>query len=244
MNGAILRLTVRQLLGKKRTLVLVLFALLPVALALAFRLGGGRDPAEWTARPLLSGMIVGTLLPLAALVFGTAAIGSEIEDGTAVYLLAKPIRRSAVVLSKLAVAWAATAAFTLSCVVLASVVSIQGAPGGPGIIAAFAVATLVGSLLYCALFLLMSVMTSRAFIAGLVYVFLWEALITRLFKGTRVFSVRQYTQAIARQLTDVPESVFTADLGFATAMVMTVVVGAGATVLAIRRLQRFEVGES
>ena len=244
MNRAVLRLTARQLLGKKRTLVLGLFALLPIGLALAFRLGGERDPAEWTARPLLSGMIVGTLLPLAALVFGTAALGSEIEDGTAVYLLAKPIRRSAIVLSKLAVAWAATAVFILVCVLLSSAVSIQGASGGASIIVAFALASVVGSLVYCSLFLLMSVMTSRAFIVGLVYVFLWEALITRLFKGTRVFSVRQYTQAIARQLTDVSDSVFTADLGFATALVMVVVAGVGATALAIWRLRQFEVGES
>lgn len=244
MNASILRLTARQLLGKKRTLVLALFALLPIGLAVVARLGSVDDPAEWTAKTLLSGMVVGTLLPLSALIFGTAALGSEIEDGTAVYLLAKPIRRSAIVLSKLAVAWAATAVFTLVCVLLASVVSIEGAPGSASIIGAFAVATVVGALVYCCLFLLLSVMTSRAFIAGLVYVFLWEALITRLFKGTRIFSVRQYTQGIARKLSDVPETVFTADLGFTTALLMAIVVAVAATVLAIRRLQRFEVGES
>ena len=32
-------------------------------------------------------------MPLVALIFGTAAIGSEIEDGTAVYLIVKPIPR-------------------------------------------------------------------------------------------------------------------------------------------------------
>ena len=29
-------------------------------------------------------------MPLLALVFGTAALGSELEDGTAVYLMIKP----------------------------------------------------------------------------------------------------------------------------------------------------------
>ena len=32
-------------------------------------------------------------MPLVALIVGTAAIGSEIEDGTAVYLMVKPIPR-------------------------------------------------------------------------------------------------------------------------------------------------------
>ena len=43
------------------------------------------------AHVLLDGLVVTTLLPLAALVYGTAALGAEIEDGTAVYLLSKPV---------------------------------------------------------------------------------------------------------------------------------------------------------
>ena len=37
-------------------------------------------------------LIVQTVMPLVALVLGTAALGSEIEDGTAVYLLASRSR--------------------------------------------------------------------------------------------------------------------------------------------------------
>ena len=42
-----------------------------------------------------------------ALILGTAALGSEIEDGTAVYLLTKPIPRWLVALAKIVVAVAA-----------------------------------------------------------------------------------------------------------------------------------------
>ncbi len=34
-------------------------------------------------------IIIATVLPLIALVFGTSALGSELEEGTIVYLLAK-----------------------------------------------------------------------------------------------------------------------------------------------------------
>ena len=40
---------------------------------------------------MLDTLVVRTVMPLVALIVGTAAIGSEIEDGTAVYLMVKPI---------------------------------------------------------------------------------------------------------------------------------------------------------
>ena len=49
-------------------------------------------------------------MPLVALIFGTAALGSEIEDGTAVYLLIKPIPRWQIALAKILVAAGLTAA--------------------------------------------------------------------------------------------------------------------------------------
>ena len=41
-------------------------------------------------------------MPLVALILGTAAIGSEIDDGTAVYLMIKPIPRWRIALAKIA----------------------------------------------------------------------------------------------------------------------------------------------
>ena len=79
-----------------------------MALAVVYRLGSqDTDQQDWVANTLLDGLVVTTLLPLTALVFGTAALGAEIEDGTAVYLLAKPVPRSRIILGKLLAAWAA-----------------------------------------------------------------------------------------------------------------------------------------
>ncbi len=57
-------------------------------------------------------LVIRTLLPLVALVFGTAALGSELDDGTAVYLLAKPIARWRIVAAKVIVAAGLAAAVT------------------------------------------------------------------------------------------------------------------------------------
>ena len=108
MIGIIAALTLRQLLGRGRTVLLGLLALLPILLAIVYRLGSeDTDQQRWVAQVLFDGLVVTILLPLLALVYGTAALGAEIEDGTAVYLLAKPVSRAEIIVGKLLAAWVA-----------------------------------------------------------------------------------------------------------------------------------------
>lgn len=63
VNGPILELTLRQMLGRKRSLLMVGFGLLPVLLAVIFRLSDSSDDQQqWTADVLLNGFIVTSLL--------------------------------------------------------------------------------------------------------------------------------------------------------------------------------------
>src|SRR5688572_24914813 len=94
--ASLIEVTLRGLLGRRRTLLLVLLAGLPVLIALLIRISGGRPDAD----RVLDTLVVRTVMPLVALIVGTAAIGSEIEDGTAVYLMVKPIPRWRIVLAK------------------------------------------------------------------------------------------------------------------------------------------------
>lgn len=245
MNATIVELTIRQLLGRRRTLLMAGFALVPVAVAVLVRLAADdeTDLARFTANGLLGTLVVATLLPLVALVMGTAALGAEIEDGTAVYLLGKPIPRLRIVLSKLLPAWLATATIVLASTIAAGAIGI-GDAGDGDIVGAFAIAVVLGALVYCCLFICASVVTSRALIAGLVYVFLWEGTITRLFQGTRVLSVRQYTLGVADMLSETSERTFEARLGGTEALMLMAVVALGATLLAAWRLEHFEIGET
>lgn len=244
MNPTIVRLTARQLLGQKRTLLMLGFALIPIGIAILFRFAGDdEDPREWTAQVLLGGLTVGTFLPLAALVFGTAALGSEFEDGTAPYLLSKPIPRYQVVLSKLLVAWLATTGIVLVVTLIAGVIGIWGETES-GIVIGFVIAVIIGSLVYNAGFIWLSIATSRALIVGLVYVFLWENIIAGLFSGVRFLSIRQFTLGIAGGIMDVPERIFDPRLGIATALILSVVAVALTVWLAIRGLRRWEIGEA
>ncbi len=244
MSADIARLTVRQLLGRGRTLLMAAIALLPVLLAIVYRVGSqDGDPQEWVAQVLFEGLIVTSLLPLVALVFGTAALGAEIEDGTAVYLLVKPIARSRIIAGKLVAAWFATAVTVLVSGLAAGAIGLSGAFDAR-LLLGFAVALVLGSLVYSALFVMLSVVTSRALIAGLAYVFIWEGLINGLFAGTRLLSVRHYTLAVADLVADAPRSVFAAKLTAAPAVVLMILVCLSSVWLAVRRLQRFEIGET
>jgi ABC-2 type transport system permease protein len=78
-------------------------------------------------------------------------------------------------------------------------------------------------------------------VLGLAYVLVWEGLLAGLFAGTRTFSIRQQTLAFADALSDVPKTIFEAKLDLGTAIVMAAIILVGATLLAVRRLRRFEI---
>ncbi len=99
-------------------------------------------------------------------------------------------------------------------------------------------------LAYTAVFVLLSVATSRALLVGLGYVFIWEGLVTELFSGTRYLSVRQYCLGIADLITSVRERDFEANLGGVEGLVLAAAVTAVALALAVRRLQSFELAST
>jgi ABC-2 type transport system permease protein len=228
--------TARALLGRRRTLLMLLLAGAPVLLGLLVQLGNGPRPR--VVVPSLEGLIITSVLPLVALVFGTAALGSELDDGTAVHILTKPIPRWTIVVPKVAVAGGLTALLLVPSTVLAGI--LIGGTGSRelGITAAFAVAVLIGSFVYAAIFVALSAATSRGLVIGLGYSLLWEGLLSGALPGTQLFSVREHLRGIVSVVAppDTLESVVGAT-GLVLALVTIVVV----TGLASMRLARFQV---
>jgi ABC-2 type transport system permease protein len=241
MNGVIAAITLRQLLGRRRTVLLLLLAALMLLVALGLRLGADPITRQHNAARMLEIFGTATLMPLVALLFGTAAIGAELEEGTAIYLLAKPIARAVTLLTKVVVAAACSIALTSIPVLLSGLL----AGAGISLAVAFALATAAGSVIYCALFVAVSLITGRALVFGLGYVLIWEGVLAGLFAGTQTFSIRQQTLAFADALTSVPSATFSAPLPLGTALVVGTAVLVLATVIGIRRLTLIEIaGES
>jgi ABC-2 type transport system permease protein len=227
---------------RKSTLLLLGLALLPVLLALLFRLtDNDDDPRTWTSEVLYRGLIITAVLPLTALMFGTSVIGDELEDGTAVYLMTKPLPRWEILLPKLVAAWLLTSAFLVVSTLVSGLIAIDS--GGREVVYGAAIAMVLGSLVYTALFVMLSVLSTHALIIGLIYVFIWEGALAGLFEGVRYLSVRHYTLGVADWASGhVPET-FDAYVNGGTALVLMAIVTVFAAALANRRLQHAEIRE-
>jgi ABC-2 type transport system permease protein len=231
----IVGVTLRGLLGKRRTILMLLLAALPVLIALLIRLTGG-DPR---LDRILDVMIMQTVLPLVALVFGTAALGSEVEDGTAVYLIVKPIPRWRIIGAKMVVASLLTVALIMPATVLAGLLAGGTGAGTMSEVFAFALGASLGGIAYACAFVALSSFTGRALVIGLGYTMIWEGLLAGLLEGTRFLSIRQAALGIAGGLSEPPFGVTRLDFGLSIAIIVIVVVGS--FVLGSWRLARFEV---
>jgi ABC-2 type transport system permease protein len=244
MNAAVFRLTIRELAGQRRLLLMLLLAAVPFALSLIYSLGDRLRPQDWTAG-LMESVVVTVVLPLICLILGTSAIGSEIDDGTVVYVLAKPVPRLQIVTAKFAAAGLLSATLLVATTAISGLIALSGEQSDR-IPLGFTLAVAFGSLAYTALFLLLSVVTSRALLFGLGYVFIWEGLVTNLFGTMSYVSIREYCLGIADAVATVdPRTAdFKAELTGAEALPLIIAVTLGALYYATRRLETFELSES
>ena len=233
--GALVTMTLRALLGRRRTLLMFVLAALPVVVALAIRLGGGRPDAP----EILDTLVIRTVLPLIALVVGTAAMGSEIEDGTAVFLLIKPIARWRIALAKLLVAAGLTTVLVVPPIIATGLLLGGVGSASVGTAFGFALAAIVGGTAYAVAFTTLGIVTSRALVIGLGYTLLWEGVLAGLLEGTRFLSIRQATLGVAATLTGVDVGVVALTPTVSLGILAVVIVG-GFT-LAAFALRRFQV---
>jgi ABC-2 type transport system permease protein len=242
MIGFIFNLTLRQQVLRKSTLLLIGLAALPVLLALLFRLTDTDDaPQTWTAEVLYSGLMITAVLPLTALMFGTSVIGDEMEDGTAVYLLTKPVSRWQILVPKILAPWLLTALILVVSTVVAGWVAIES--GARDVIYGASIAVILGALVYTVLFIMLSILSSHALIIGLIYVFIWEGAVAGLFEGVRYLSVRHYTLGVADWASGNIPNTFDAYVGGGSAILLMAVVAALAALYANQRLQMAEIRE-
>lgn len=225
-------LTARGLFGRRRFLVLLPLPLLVVVLAVTAR-SVGLDPKAW-ASEVLVGLGLAVVLPVIALITGTGALGSEIDDGTLVHVLTKPLPRWQIVLPKLAVAAGVTALIT------AVPLGVAGTLAGSGRLGlALAVATATGALAYSALFLALSLVTRRPVLLGLVYVLIWEGVLVYVVSGARVLSIQQWVIALADWLAPTP--LLNGTVSASVSVVLGALTTVGFTWLAVNRLRSFSV---
>ncbi|MCR6711495.1 MAG: ABC transporter permease subunit [Demequina sp.] len=237
MNAVIMRLALRSLLGSRRVWILIGLSVLLFAVAGLTRWGSGG------AVDVATGVIVnfgfGLLVPIMCLLIGTGVIAPEIEDGSIVYLLAKPVPRRTIALSKLVVAVVVAVVFCVASVVIAA--EIAGDKDGQ-LALSMGVATALASVAYVAVFFMIAVLTRNSIIVGLLYALLWEGVLAGYVPGVRTLSVRQWALAPAEKMlegnTDIAIS---SDVSLAAGVILLAAVTVGSVVVAIQRLKVLSV---
>lgn len=232
MNPTIARITARALLGRKRFLILLILPMILIALT-ALLTAADVEKAEWV-EPVLKGLGFNVVVPLIALIVGTGVLGSEIDDGTLAHILAKPLARRDIVLTKLVVAILTTLAVVVPAMFLAGTVA-----NGVRLGTALAAGAAVSATTYCAIFVAVSLLSSRPTLVGLAYILLWEGMLTGFITGTAVLSVTQYGVAVADTLAD--DDLITGRLNVAVAAILAAAAVVGATLLAIDRLKSYKL---
>ncbi|MCM2391429.1 ABC transporter permease [Streptomyces albipurpureus] len=229
-NPTVARLTYRAVLGRRRAAILFILPALLLLIATSVRIFVGPD--DQIAADLLGGFAIAAMVPLIGVIAGTGAIAPEIDDGSIVYLLAKPVKRSTIIFTKLIVAIAVTMAFSAIPTLIAGFI-LNG--NGQQVAIAYTVAALVASIAYSALFLLLGTVSRHAVVIGLIYALVWEALFGSLVPGARTLSVQQWSLALAEKIAT--EGLIGSDVGLPLAVSLLLGVTVVATWYAGQKLR-------
>ena len=253
-NPTVAWITLRATLSRKRALLFALPAVILILFTLALR--ASRPPLRPWPSHVLGTFGFSVLLPLTALIIGTSVLGAEIDDGSIVHLLATPVRRSSVVVTKFVIATGLTMVFAAVPELIAALIAGGGSapapagtgPGGAGfgglvtvssgkLALGLFVGALACSVIYNAVFVMVSVATTRAIAVGLLYVLVWETLLSNFVSGVKLLSVSHYGLGIANGF--VNDSALAAGLTVTTSVVMGVIVTGIALALAVNLLSSF-----
>jgi ABC-2 type transport system permease protein len=229
-----MRLTLRAAMSRKRAL---LFALPPILLiGISAVLKATATGTSWP--PDVLSILGYLLLALTALIVGSSVLGAEMDDGSILHLLATPVSRRTIVLSKYLVAVALTVAFVAIPEYVAGAIAV-GASNKLTI--GLLIGALAGAVIYNAIFLMLTAVVSPgpALAIGLLYILLWENLLASLVPGVGLLSVNHYSLAIANSIAH--NTNLQPNLTVGTAAGMGIVVTAVCLVLATICLSGFNV---
>ena len=235
--GSVYMLTLRQLMGRWRILILSVLAVLPVIVALlTLRDDTAPSVSEFEAA-VLSAMLSGSIAPLVVLAIAAAAFANEVEDKTLANLTLSPIPRWQIVVPKLLAAITIAAPFIAASAFATSQIAFLADAKAT---MAVTVSAIVGVALYSSAFLWLGLVSTQAIGLGLLYIVLWEGFFSGFVSGVRLLSIRHYATALMHGI-DPRRFAEQNHLGLTAAIIVCVAVFGGFLMLSIRRLRRMDV---
>jgi ABC-2 type transport system permease protein len=234
--GAVYLLTLRQVSGRWRLLIMTVLALLPLLIT-RMVLGESAPPVSEFEEVVLSAMLAGSIVPLVVLAIGAPAFANEIEDRTLANLVLSPVPRWQIALPKLLATLTLAVPFIAASAFATAHLAFLGDVRATLAVTAAAV---LGVALYSAAFTWLGLVTTQAIGIGLLYVVLWEGFFAGFVPGVRLLSIRYQSLALMQGL-DARRFVGFENPSLATVLVTSAVVFGGFLWLTVRRLRRMDV---
>lgn len=235
--GSLFRLTLHQLTGKWRLIILTILATLPVLFAWLIVRGTRAPFVDEFEAIVLSTMLAGSIAPLIIVAIASVAFGNEVEDRTLANLTLSPLPRWQIVLPKVLGALAVAGPFILGSAFATGFVAFNR--DGAAIVAVTA-GIGAGLLMYTSFFVWLGLVTKQAIGVGLLYIVLWEGFFSGFVEGIRFLSIRQYSLALMNGF-DPRRFAGEAHVDFTAAVIVAVAVCAVFFVLSTRRLRTMDV---
>lgn len=234
---AVYQLTLRQLSGRWRMLLMTVLAAMPVVIAVIMLRSNSAPSVREFEAAILSAMLAGSIAPLVVLAIAAAAFANETEDRTLANLTLSPIPRWQIVVPKLLASFTLAAPFITASALATSYVAFLGDVRAT---MAITVAIVAGVALYAAAFVWLGLVTTQAIGVGLLYIVLWEGFFSQFVAGVRLLSIRHYAIALMHGM-DERRFAAAQHPSFALSVAIVALLIGGFTFLSVRRLRRMDV---
>lgn len=235
--GSVYRLTLRQLSGRGRLIIMTVLAALPAIIATIVLHSNHAAPVHDFETGVLGAMLAGSITPLVVLAIAGAAFGNEVEDRTLANLTLAPVARWRIALPKLLATITVAGPFILASALLTAHIAFLGDLRAT---LAVGLSALAGVAMYASLFVWLGLVSTQAIGLGLLYIVLWEGFFSGFVTGVRLLSIRFYTIALMHAI-DARRFAGGQHPGAVGAVVLSVLVVGGFLLLSIRRLRRMDV---
>jgi ABC-2 type transport system permease protein len=231
------RLTLRQLSGKWRLIIMTVLAMMPVLITVLM-LRDDSTLSVWEFESsILSAMLAGSIAPLVVLAIAAAAFGNELEDRTLANLTLSPLPRWKIALPKLLATMTIAAPFTAVSAFITSHVAFIADTRAT---MAVTVASVVIVSLYSAAFVWLGLVSTQAIGIGLLYIVLWEGFFAGFVEGVRLLSIRHYGIALMHGM-DPRRFAPVEHPGLPIIIPLVTLLFAGFLWMTVRRLRRMDV---
>ena len=236
----IVRLTLKQMFSPWRLIIVVFLSSLPTLLWIVVN-AFTNEQAKFDddmINAVIDGMIIGAIMPIITMTLATSAFSNEVEDKTLQYLVLKPVSRLNIILSKLFATLLISIPLTIACGLSPTLLS--GGSAKPLFV--LTLGLLSGVIAYSAIFTWLGLITNQALGFALVYVLMWEGILSTFLSGIRYLSIRGYTLAILNGMDDKGFEILESRvIEFPAAVVGTISVTLVFIILAYYRLRTMDV---